>query len=83
MIITVLKLSAIRRLKENKITDNYNWIIKYNSSDEGLLIIGNTMNEIISNYDPSKLFAIYSRKITGSYAWCFDIDEIICSRTNI
>ena len=72
------KLSAIRRLKENKITDNYNWIIKYNSSDEGLLIIGTTMNKIISNFDPNKLFTIYTKYLGGNYPWSFDIDEIIC-----
>ena len=36
------------------------------------------MNKIISNFDPNKLFTIYTKYLGGNYPWSFDIDEIIC-----
>ena len=72
------QFGVINRLKANNITDNYNWIIKYNSSDEGLLIIGSEMNEIITNYDPSNLFQMNIKINGGNYRWSFDIDKIVC-----
>jgi len=66
----------IRSFKSNNIINNYKWILKYNSLDEGLFIIGSNMNEIIPSYDEKNLVLIYSRYIGGTYPWSFDIDEI-------
>ena len=67
-------ISVIRNFKSNNITDNYKWTLKYNSNDEGLVIFGTNMNEIIKNYNEKYLYHIESRYIGGSYYWCFDID---------
>jgi len=69
--------NIIRSFKSNDIINNYNWILKYNTFDEGLLIFGSTMNEVIPNYDEKKLFTVNSRFIGGHYPWSFNIDEII------
>ena len=69
--------NIIRSFKSNDIISNYNWILKYNTFDEGLLIFGSSMNEVIPNYDEKKLFTINSRFIGGQYPWSFNIDEII------
>lgn len=71
------KLSFITNLKSRDIIDNQKWIIKYTSDDEGLLIIGTNMKDIISKFDENKLFPVYSRKVAGTYPWSFDIDKII------
>ena len=55
----------IRSFKSNNIINNYNWILKYNSLDDGLFIIGSNMNEIIPNYDEKKSVKIQSRFIGG------------------
>lgn len=74
--------NIIRSFKSNNITNNYNWIIKYNTNDEGILVIGCNMNEIISNFDENKLFNLKSRFVGNHYPWSFNIDEIICGQNN-
>ena len=64
----------IRSYKSNNIINNYNWILKYNSIDEGLFIIGSNMNEIIPNYDEKKSTKINTRYIGVTYPWSFDYD---------
>ena len=67
----------IRSFKSNNIINNYKWILKYNSFDDGLFIIGSNMNEIMPNHDEKKSVKIPSRFIGGTYPWCFDLDEIM------
>ena len=69
------KLSFITNLKSKDIIENYKWIIKYTSDDEGMIIFGSNMKDIISKFDEEKLFSIYSRKLGGR--WSFNIDRII------
>ena len=71
------KLSFITNLKSKDITENYKWIIKYTSDDEGLIIIGSDMKNIISKFDEEKLFPVYSRKVIGTYPWSFNIDRVV------
>ena len=66
----------IKSFKSNNIINNYKWILKYNSFDEGLFIIGSNMNEIIPNYNENKLVRFPTRYIGGTYPWSFNIDEI-------
>ena len=74
--------NIIRSFKSNDIINNYNWILKYNTFNEGLLIFGSNMSDVISNYDEKKLFGIKSRFIAGEYRWSFYIDEILCGYNN-
>ena len=71
------KLSFIKNLKSKNITENYKWITKYTSDDEGLIIIGSDMKSIISKFDEEKLFSVYSRKVIGTYPWTFNIDRVV------
>ena len=41
-------LSFIKTFKENTNIKNYQWTLKYNSNNEGLLILGDSITE----YDP-------------------------------
>ena len=68
-------LSFISNLKLRDIIENYKWILNYTSDDEGQLIIGINMKDVIPKFDENKLFSIYSRKTGGS--WSFDFDRII------
>jgi len=66
-------MSTIRNFKSYDMIDNYKWIIKYNSDNEGLVIFGTNMNEIIKNYDDNNLYKIQARFIGTHYPWSFDI----------
>ena len=66
-------MSAIRNLKSYDMIDNYKWILKYSSDNEGLVIFGTNMNEIIKNYNENNLYKVQTRFIGGHFPWCFDI----------
>ena len=66
-------ISIIRNFKSNNMIDNYKWTLKYNSDDEGIIIFGTNMNEIIKNYNENYLYNVQSRYLGGGYPWCFDI----------
>ena len=73
------QISAINNFKLEGITENYNWIVKYNSNskEEGLVIFGANWNEIISNYKEENIFPVNSKNVGPQSSWSFDIDEII------
>ena len=68
-------ISIIRNFKSNNMTNNYKWTLKYNSNsnDEGLIIFGTNMKDLIKNYNENNLYQIQTRYIGGGYPWCFDI----------
>ena len=70
-------LSFINNLKARKTIDNYNWIIKYESNNEGSIIIGANMKDVIPNFNEQYAYRVYSRLIGGTYPWSFNIDEMI------
>ena len=70
-------ISFISTLKSRKIINNYNWIIKYKSADEGIIAIGCNMKDVVSNYNEDNVHGVYSRLIGNTYPWAFDIHEII------
>ena len=62
--------------KTNNYIDNYKFIIKYNSSEEGLYIIGGELKDIIDNYDENKTFTKKVNVGVGLKEWEIDISEI-------
>ena len=70
-------ISLIQNAKSKDIINTYNWALKYKSNDEGYLVIGCKMNDIIPNYNEKYQFGIYTRFIGRTYPWSFNIDELI------
>ena len=74
-------ISFISTLKARKTIDNYNWIIKYNSKNEGLIAIGANMNDVISNFNENYVYRVYTKFPTSS--WSFAIDEMIIGNDDV
>ncbi len=70
--------NIIKNFKSNKITSNYKWMMKYNSLDEGLFIIGANMDEIIPNYNDENLFYSYAIMTGMNLIWGFPLRQIKC-----
>ena len=70
--------NILKSFKSNKITNNYKWMMKYNSLDEGLFIIGANMDEIIPNYNIENLFNSYSIMSGMNLIWGLYLRQIIC-----
>ena len=68
--------------KIRELTNNGNWLIKYTSENEGLLIFEPEMDKIIKNYDFNKLFITYSDKRISSQPWNVIIDKILVENYN-
>jgi hypothetical protein len=69
--------NILKSFKSNKITNNYKWMMKYNSLDEGLFIIGANMDEIIPNYNIENLFNSYSIMSGMNLIWGLYLRQII------
>ena len=71
--------NIIRSFKSNGIINNYNWILKYDTLDEGLLIFGSEFKDIIPNYNKNRVFTKINSAFIGSvYPWGFYLKEMIC-----
>lgn len=68
--------------KLTEMTNNDNWIIKYNSENEGLLIFDPDLKQIIKNYDSNKLFVFSIEKPSSSDVWTILIDKIYSENNN-
>ena len=65
--------------KSKNITSSNKWMIKYNTLDEGLFIIGANMDEIIPNCNYDNNIIINSLLFTGDYyIWGLPLKKIIC-----
>ena len=71
--------NIVKSFKSNDIINNYKWIIKYNTLDEGLFIIGGNMEEIIPNYKSNKMLTVNSAVIGMKYCWGLILKKIICN----
>ena len=74
--------NIIRSFKSNKIINNYHWILKYSNKNEGLLIIGENIENIIPSFDNEKSFTTNSIISESKYNWGFDIQKVICGADN-
>ena len=70
--------NILQSFKSKKITNNYKWMMKYNTLDEGLFIIGANISEIIPNYKAENMFS-FNTIISGiNLIWGLPLREIIC-----
>ena len=69
-------LNITTYLKERDYINNYKFIIKYNSTEEGSFIIGSDFKDIISDYNENKIFAKKVNLREGLREWEINIDEI-------
>ena len=58
------------------IINSDNWIIKYNSENEGILLFDPELDKIIEDYDPYKLFITNSEKSQIKFSWTILIDKV-------
>ena len=70
----------IRDFKSINVTNNYKWILKYNSIDEGYYIIGAEMKDLINKYNNKKLFNTSSLISLGECPWTFSVRNIKCGK---
>ena len=63
-------------LKNNKIIQKQNWIIKYTSKYEGIFIISPDLSQIINNYDENKLIVTNTEKKFSGNSWTIMIDKV-------
>ena len=71
--------NIVKDCKNKKYINNYNFILKYNSLNEGLFIIGSEFKDVIDNYDENKTFTAQLTSRVGVYRYGFDISKIILS----
>lgn len=68
--------------KMGQIVNNKDWIIKYTSKDEGLLIFDPEMDKLYQNYDVNKLFITNSEKDYSPDSWTIVIDKVFSKNVN-
>ena len=69
-------VNITKYLKEKNYIDNYKFIIKYNSTNEGQYIIGSELKDIIDNYDENKTFIRKVKVGNGVRIWEINITGI-------
>ena len=69
--------NIVKDCKNKKYINNYNFILKYNSFNDGLFIIGSEFKDVINNYDENKTFTAQLTSRVGVYRFGFDISKII------
>ena len=70
----------IRDFKSINVTNNYKWILKYNSIEEGYYIIGAEMKDLVHKYNDKQFFKISSLINLGECPWSFSIRNIKCEK---
>ena len=68
--------------KIREVTNSDNWLLKYTSENEGLLIFDPELDKIINNYDNNKLFISNSEKTIKGHIWSVIIDKIFSENNN-
>ena len=63
-------------LKRERYINNYKFMIKYNSSNEGQYIIGGKLQDIIEDYDENKTFTKKVNVGVAKRVWEINIDNI-------
>ena len=70
----------IRDFKSINVTNNYKWILKYTSIDEGYYIIGAEMRDLVNKYNDKNFFNISSLIKIGECPWSFSVRNIKCEK---
>ena len=68
--------NIVKDCKNKNYINNYNFILKYNSLNEGLFIIGSEFKDVIDKYDGNKTFTVQLTSRVGVYRFGFDISKI-------
>ena len=74
--------NIIKSFKSLDIISNYQWILNYTSENEGMLILGGNLSELITNFDERKLYSTYSSMGGASFPWMVKISKIECGENN-
>ena len=74
--------NIIKSFKSKDIINSYQWILNYTSEDEGLLILGGNISELISNFNFDNLYSPYSIMGGSSFPWMIKISKIECGDNN-
>jgi hypothetical protein len=74
--------NIFQSFKLREIINSNDWLIKYTSRDEGLLIFGPEMDKIYPNYDINKFFITNSEVGPGDHSWTIVIDKIYSGDKN-
>ena len=74
--------NIIKSFKSNDIINNYEWILNYTSENEGLLILGGNMSELVKNFDEIKLYKTYSFPGGSNFPWMIKISKLECGENN-
>ena len=74
--------NIIESFKSREIINNYQWILNYTSENEGFLILGANISQLISNFDENNLYKSYSIRGGSDYPWMIKISKIECGENN-
>ena len=74
--------NIIKSFKSLDIINNYQWVLNYTSENEGMLILGGNLSELITNFDDKKLYNTYSPIGGASFPWMAKISKIECGENN-
>ena len=74
--------NIIKSFKSNDIISNYDWILNYTSENEGLLILGGNLSELVPKFDAKKLYQTYSIMGGSNFPWMIKISKIECGNYN-
>ena len=68
--------------KMREIVNNNDWMLKYASNNEGLLIFNPDLSKIVNNYDFNKLFITNNEKSFQQGLWTLSINKVYSSNVN-
>ena len=75
--------NLIKDCKDKKYINNRKFMLKYNTINDGLFIIGSEFKDIIDNYDENNIFTTKISKSVTIYRFGFDINKIQLDNINV
>ena len=75
--------NLIKDCKDKKYINNRKFMLKYNTINEGLYIIGSEFKDVIDNYDENKTSTIKLIAGTGIYKFKFKINKVQIGDDNV
>ena len=74
--------NIIKSFKSKDIINNYEWILNYTSEEQGFLILGGDLKDLIPNYKKEKLYNISTIMGGSDFPWMIIISKIECGENN-
>ena len=75
-------INIVKDCKSKKYINNYKFILKYNSLNEGLFIIGSELENIIDNFEEKRVFTAQLETAVGVYKFGFLFNKVILGEKN-